>query len=146
MVLPILVGIGVTVAALLAKATISAYRKYIHLTPQMVASLNNIQLTTASQMQRDILNGKRHRDAQQHMFLMQHYPRAGFDAAMTEREALLILGIEGDDILRVDRKMLKERYRRLVVVNHPDKQGSQYLSQKINQAKEVLEKSYILRK
>ncbi|CAH2355260.1 mitochondrial DnaJ homolog 2 [[Candida] railenensis] len=145
MVLPIIVGIGATVIALGAKASISAYRKYLHLTPQMIASLNNITLHSSSQINRDILNGKRHKDAAQHMFLLQNYPKSGFDDEMTEREALLILGIEGDDILRFDRKMLKDRYRKLVVVNHPDKHGSQYISQKINQAKNVLEKSYLLK-
>ncbi|KAG5417401.1 MDJ2 [Candida metapsilosis] len=63
---------------------------------------------------------------------------------MTEQEALLILGIEGDDILNVDKKMVRDRYRKLMVLNHPDKQGSQYLSQKINEAKDVLDKSYMI--
>lgn len=65
---------------------------------------------------------------------------------MTEQEALLILGIEGDDILNVDKKMVRDRYRKLMVLNHPDKQGSKYISQKINEAKDVLDKSYMVNK
>ncbi|CAK7896614.1 mitochondrial DnaJ homolog 2 [[Candida] anglica] len=145
MVLPILIGIGATVAALTTKATFSAYRKYLLLTPQMIASLNNIQLHSADEIKRDIVNGKRHKDAEAHIFLMSRYPRAGFDQQMTEREALLILGIEGNDILTFDKAKLKARYRKLMVANHPDKHGSEYMSQKINQAKEILEKSYILK-
>lgn len=144
MVLPIIIGVGVTVVALTTKATFSAYRKYVHLTPQMIASLNNIVLHSTDLIHRDIINGKRHKDAEQHMLLMQRYPRAGFETNMTEREALMILGIEGNDILTLDKKILKDRYRKLMVVNHPDKNGSQYMSQKINQAKDIIEKSYIL--
>lgn len=65
---------------------------------------------------------------------------------MTEQEALMIMGIEGDEIMHMDKKLLKERYRKLIVMNHPDKLGSQYLSQKINQAKDILDKSYLFKK
>ena len=146
MVLPIIVGVGATVAALMAKASIGAYRKYLYLTPQMIASLNNIHLHSKSLIDRDILAGKRHKDAVQHMFLSSRYPASGFDQQMTEREALLVLGIEGDEITTLDRTKLKQKYRLLMIANHPDKQGSQYLSQKINQAKDVLDKSYLLKK
>lgn len=144
MVVPILVGVGVTVAALFTKSTVSAYRKYILLTPQIIASLNNIKLTSLSLP--STYNGKPHQHEDTHKLLRQRYPRAGFDDKMTEREALLIMGIEGDDIVKFDRAMLKERYRKLMVMNHPDKNGSKYLAQKINQAKQVLEDGYMFRR
>lgn len=65
---------------------------------------------------------------------------------MTENEALLVLGIEANEISKLDRNLLRQRYRKLMVMNHPDKNGSQYISQKINEAKDVLEKSYLLKK
>lgn len=81
-----------------------------------------------------------------HEFLRAKYPLVGFSEPMTEQEALDIMGIEGDDILNLNRQMLKTRYRKLMVMNHPDKNGSQYITQKINQAKDVLEKSYMINK
>lgn len=42
--------------------------------------------------------------------------------------------------------MIRDRYRRLMILNHPDKNGSQYLSQRINQAKDILDKSYMVNK
>ena len=64
---------------------------------------------------------------------------------MTELEALLILGIEGDEIVNFNKKLLRDRYRKLMILNHPDKNGSQYMSQKINQAKYVLDNSYMFK-
>lgn len=144
MVVPIIVGVGVTVAALVTRSTISAYRKYNLLTPAIIASLNNIKLTSSTLTM--TYNGKVHPHEGIHKLLRQRYPRAGFEDKMTEREALLIMGIEGDDIVRFDKAMLKERYRKLMVMNHPDKNGSKYMAQKINQAKQVLEDGYMFRR
>lgn len=143
MVLPIVIGLGATIAALTAKSTISAYRKYLLLTPHMIASLNNIRLNSPTPTTE---GGKLHPHDSIHRFLRQKYPRTGFNDKMTEQEALMIMGIEGDEIMHMDKKLLKERYRKLMVMNHPDKQGSQYLSQKINQAKDILDKSYLFKK
>lgn len=143
MVLPIVIGLGATIAALTAKSTISAYRKYLLLTPYMIASLNNIRLNSPTPTTE---GGKLHPHDSIHRFLRQKYPRTGFNDKMTEQEALMIMGIEGDEIMHMDKKLLKERYRKLMVMNHPDKQGSQYLSQKINQAKDILDKSYLFKK
>ncbi|RCK67209.1 Mitochondrial DnaJ 2 [Candida viswanathii] len=149
MVLPIVAGIGATVIALTAKATIAAYRQYLQLTPAMIATLNNIKLTNY-----DAADGA---SAFPHMtradprfehyrYLRAKYPNRPFADPMTEQEALLVLGIEGNDILNVDKKMIRDRYRRLMVLNHPDKKGSEYLSQRINEAKDVLDRSYMVNK
>lgn len=143
MVLPIIVGLGVTGLALTAKATISAYRQFIKLTPSMVATLNNIKLT--NDYASSSIN-KSDPNYIHYQYLRRKYPNRSFLAPMTEQEALLILGIEGDDILNVDKKMVRDRYRKLMVLNHPDKQGSKYISQKINEAKGVLDKSYMVNK
>lgn len=136
MVVPIIAGLGITVAALMAKTTIAACGRYRKLTPQMIAAMNGIKVSY-----RDDTNNLTIYDE-----LRRRFPNSGFEERMTEREALLILGIEEHEIDLLDSKMVKDRYRKLMIQNHPDKNGSQYLSQKINQAKDVIEKSYLLKK
>lgn len=140
MVLPIIIGIGVTIVAITTKSTIAAIHKFRHLTPAMIASLNNIRIDNPnSSVSKDPHNSH-------HAFLRARFPAAGFKEPMTEQEALLIMGIEGDDIINMDQKLLKQRYRKLMVANHPDHHGSQYLLQKINQAKDVLDRSYMFKR
>ncbi len=59
---------------------------------------------------------------------------AGPKATMTHEEALLILGLEKD----ADAAAVNEAHRRLIMKNHPDKGGSDWLAAKINQARDVL--------
>lgn len=139
MVLPIVVGIGATVVALTLKTTVSAVRKFNLLTPSMIASLNNIKVAEESP------RFSNHPHATQHQYLRNRFPNLPFSSRMTEQEALLIMGIEGNDIMKLNKTMLKTRYRQLMIMNHPDKNGSQYLTQKINQAKDTLEKSYLMK-
>jgi len=58
----------------------------------------------------------------------------GFQPTMNRREAALILGIrEGAAADKV-----KEAHKKVMVANHPDAGGSDYLASKVNEAKEVL--------
>lgn len=55
---------------------------------------------------------------------------------MTEAEARRILGVES----KSDKKAVKQAYRNLISKMHPDVGGSEYLTAKINQAKDILMK------
>jgi DnaJ family protein C protein 19 len=58
----------------------------------------------------------------------------GFQQAMDRREAALILGIR--ESAKAER--VKEAHRRIMIANHPDSGGSDYVATKINEAKELL--------
>lgn len=62
------------------------------------------------------------------------YFAGGFEPTMTKKEAMLILNIKSLD----DVPTIKNNYKKLLMANHPDKGGSIYLAQKINQAKVVV--------
>lgn len=58
----------------------------------------------------------------------------GFQPTMTRREAALILGIrEGASADKI-----KEAHRKVMVANHPDAGGSDYLASKVNEAKDIM--------
>ena len=70
-------------------------------------------------------------------FFAKNFYDGGFEGTMTKREAVLILGIR--ESASTDR--IKEAHRRIMLLNHPDKGGSAYLTAKINEAKDLLMKS-----
>ncbi|KAH9814204.1 DnaJ subfamily C member 19 [Melampsora americana] len=62
----------------------------------------------------------------------------GFQARMDRREAKDILGLKES---QVTKNRLKDAHRKIMLANHPDRGGSPYLASKINEAKDLLEKS-----
>lgn len=62
------------------------------------------------------------------------YYEGGFEEKMTRREAALILGVRESSSI----KRIKEAHRRILILNHPDTGGSNYLASKVNEAKELL--------
>lgn len=62
----------------------------------------------------------------------------GFDPKMTVAEAMDILGMTGDAPLT--KRNVRTFHRRVMLQNHPDRGGSPFLAQKINEAKELLDK------
>lgn len=60
--------------------------------------------------------------------------KGGFDSEMTKREASLILGIRES----ADKGKVKEAYKRVMMLNHPDLGGSAFVSTKINEAKDMM--------
>ncbi|EGB07494.1 hypothetical protein AURANDRAFT_8862, partial [Aureococcus anophagefferens] len=62
------------------------------------------------------------------------YYEGPFEAAMTRREAALILGVRES----ATAQRIKDAHRRILRINHPDMGGSAFLSAKVNEAKELL--------
>jgi len=66
--------------------------------------------------------------------LLHQYSSHGFQHKMTRDEAVLVLGLERNS----PRERVKNAHRDLMLINHPDRGGSTYLSSKINEAKDML--------
>lgn len=66
------------------------------------------------------------------------YYKGGFEKTMNRREAALILETSERGITK---DMIRKKHRQLMLLNHPDRGGSPYLATKINEAKELLEKT-----
>ncbi|EEH36528.2 mitochondrial import inner membrane translocase subunit tim14 [Paracoccidioides lutzii Pb01] len=64
--------------------------------------------------------------------------KGGFEPRMNRREASLILELSERNL---NKDKIRMHHRKLMLLNHPDRGGSPYLASKINEAKEVLEKS-----
>ncbi len=74
--------------------------------------------------------------SKEHMTMDKAYKlfAGGFHKTMNDREARLILNVtEGSTT-----EQIREKHRRLMMLNHPDNGGSNYLATKINEAKEKL--------
>ena len=77
-----------------------------------------------------------------------HVSKGGFDSKMTRGEAARIVQIKylpplttkGTNISErnISRAKLAERYKSVMLANHPDRGGSPYLALKINEARRVL--------
>lgn len=70
------------------------------------------------------------------------YYKGGFQNKMNLREACLILNVSDNENI----KKIRESYKKLMMLNHPDSGGSTYISSKINEAKDFLIKYHSERK
>ncbi|KAF9444285.1 hypothetical protein P691DRAFT_807566 [Macrolepiota fuliginosa MF-IS2] len=68
----------------------------------------------------------------------EQWVKGGFKAKMDQKEAIAILGLKDGPTLRTK---LKDAHRQIMLANHPDRGGSPYLASKINEAKDLLEKT-----
>ncbi|KAF5286379.1 hypothetical protein FQR65_LT12630 [Abscondita terminalis] len=64
------------------------------------------------------------------------YYKGGFDPKMNRREAALILGVSPT----ANKAKIRDAFKKVMAVNHPDRGGSPYIASKINEAKDFLEK------
>ena len=69
------------------------------------------------------------------------YYKGGFESRMTRREASLILDVSPT----ASKLKVKQQFKKIMAVNHPDRGGSPYIAAKINEAKDLLEKWFIYR-
>ncbi|CCV00165.1 unnamed protein product [Malassezia sympodialis ATCC 42132] len=72
--------------------------------------------------------------------------KGGFQAKMDRKEAIQILGLRcvwptNGSEASVNRNRIKDAHRRMMIANHPDRGGSPYLASKINEAKDLLERT-----
>ncbi|SCU84192.1 LADA_0D00364g1_1 [Lachancea dasiensis] len=145
MVLPIVIGLGVSAVALTVRSGLRAWQIYKRLTPLMIAKLNGVRVSpTPSSFEKH--SSSRYRDLSPQLKAQLHQYGGGFSTKMTESEALLILGIVGREIESLDVPLLKSKHRRAMVQNHPDRGGSPFLAMKINEARDVLSHSIMLKK
>lgn len=66
--------------------------------------------------------------------LAKRFYRGGFEEKMTRREAALVLGVRES----ATPERVRERHRKMLMANHPDKGGSTYIAEKVNEAKDFL--------
>lgn len=130
MVLPIIIGLGVTIAALTAEATYKTVVRCRRLTAADIARLNGIYIPKAKYWPQDNIYWRRFHELDDRML------HGGFQDKMDYEEASHVLGLEG----RVTLEDVKRNHRRLMMLNHPDKGGSRYVAMKLNAAKDVLVK------
>jgi len=68
----------------------------------------------------------------------EQWVKGGFKAKMDRKEAIAVLGLKDGPQLRTK---LKDAHRYIMLANHPDRGGAPYLASKINEAKDLLEKT-----
>mmetsp|Transcript_10030 Transcript_10030/g.11704 ORF Transcript_10030/g.11704 Transcript_10030/m.11704 type:complete len:112 (+) Transcript_10030:280-615(+) len=65
---------------------------------------------------------------------LKNFYQGGFEATMTKREAAKILGLRES----APPEKVHKAYRRIMIANHPDAGGSDFLSAKVNEAKDKM--------
>ncbi|KAL1696932.1 hypothetical protein GGG16DRAFT_42239 [Schizophyllum commune] len=68
----------------------------------------------------------------------EQWVKGGFKARMDRKEALQILGLKDNNTVPL---RLKDAHRHIMLANHPDRGGSPYIASKINEAKDLLDKT-----
>ena len=139
-------GLGVVVAAASAQYVVGAYNSYV----EKKAAEQPASNTSSDPKEQTTEDGKDKSTSQKadpttaakeespfaftSTWFAKTFYDGGFEDKMTKREAALILGIR--ESATVDR--IKEAYRKLLPLNHPDRGGSAYIATKINEAKDLL--------
>ncbi|KAK8403940.1 hypothetical protein O3P69_000179 [Scylla paramamosain] len=70
------------------------------------------------------------------IFASSKYYKGGFEPKMTKREAALILNVSPN----ASQQKVRAAYKRMMLTNHPDRGGSPFISSKLSEAKDLLDK------
>ncbi len=68
------------------------------------------------------------------IFLLRNFKNSSYSKPMNKKEALEILGLN----INASKNEILKRYQDLMKINHPDKGGSEWVTKKLNQARETL--------
>ena len=68
------------------------------------------------------------------IFLLRNFKNPSYSKPMNKKEALEILGLNSN----ASKNEILKRYQDLMKINHPDKGGSEWVTKKLNQARETL--------
>eukprot|EP00232_Nephroselmis_pyriformis_P010268 CAMPEP_0182875526 /NCGR_PEP_ID=MMETSP0034_2-20130328/13590_1 /TAXON_ID=156128 /ORGANISM="Nephroselmis pyriformis, Strain CCMP717" /LENGTH=103 /DNA_ID=CAMNT_0025008267 /DNA_START=204 /DNA_END=515 /DNA_ORIENTATION=+ len=69
---------------------------------------------------------------------LRRFYEGGFESEMSRGEAAKILGLRES----AAQDKIKASHRRIMIANHPDSGGSDYIATKVNEAKEMLLKKH----
>ncbi|GFH51321.1 hypothetical protein CTEN210_07797 [Chaetoceros tenuissimus] len=133
-------ALGLGAVALTAKAgqlTVTAFKEWKASQPEEPEKKEETQDQASSEQtetKKKETKGKRENIFSSFFDVGTNYYEGGFEEKMTKREAALILGVRASST----EKRIKEAHRKLLILNHPDRGGSKYLSGKVNEAKELL--------
>lgn len=134
-------ALGLGAVALTAKAgqlTVTAYKEWKASQPEEPEKKEETKDQASSEQtgetKKKETKGKRENIFSSFFDVGTNYYEGGFEEKMTKREAALILGVRASST----EKRIKEAHRKLLILNHPDRGGSKYLSGKVNEAKELL--------
>ncbi|KAG0706769.1 hypothetical protein DFH29DRAFT_117382 [Suillus ampliporus] len=123
-----------TIASQLTKFSIATPVLFFHLfllmaTPVIVGVGAITAALVGRHLMRSGIIGKRAAD---------QWVKGGFKAKMDRKEAIAVLGLKDGITLR---NKLKDAHRHIMLANHPDRGGSPYMASKINEAKDLLDKT-----
>ncbi|CCE61116.1 hypothetical protein TPHA_0A00310 [Tetrapisispora phaffii CBS 4417] len=144
MVLPILLGIGITGIALITRSGLRAWSLYKTLSPAAIAKLNGITIKSSGKLSYDSRFFSNHLNSGLKVKLNEY--QGGFFKKMSESEALSILNITSSEVPLLNESLVKRKHRAAMIKNHPDRGGSPYLAMKINEARDIILSGYMIKK
>jgi DnaJ homolog subfamily C member 19 len=130
----VLAGLGVAGGALALRYAYSRFSKPIEATQDSIPSNTSTSSTSSSASSSSSSSSTNTGGYFSAQSMARRFYKGGFEEKMTRREAALILGVRES----AEPTRIRERHRKMLLLNHPDMGGSIFLSTKINEAKDLL--------